>query len=122
MDIPIIAMIRRDAKKDLENLGMAIDQLLADNESLRTRVQEFNKDDEIQSKDAELRSVWDRALCVMSEKEVEARCEFMERHWKSCNNPNNFIYDLTGTGVGTVTKIKCPKCGEEKDITDYDCW
>lgn len=46
----------------------------------------------------------------------------MDRHWKSCNNPSNFIYDLTGTGIGTVIKIKCPVCGEEQDITDYDCW
>lgn len=73
MDIPISAMIRRDVKKDLTNLGTAIDQLLSDNESLHQQLRNYNKDAEIQSKDEELRSVYDHALCIMSDKEVEDR-------------------------------------------------
>lgn len=122
MGIPITAMIRRDAQKDLRNLGTAIEQLLADNEALRATVREFNKDSEIQAKDEELKSVWDRALCVMSDEENRAKREFIEQHYKSCGNGSHFIYDLCGTGIGTAIRIKCPTCGKEQDITDYGCW
>lgn len=27
-----------------------------------------------------------------------------------------------GTGIGVITKVKCPICGEEKDITDTEVW
>lgn len=26
------------------------------------------------------------------------------------------------TGIGTIFKVKCPICGEEKDITDSEAW
>lgn len=122
MDIPIAALIHRDIKKDFKNLGIAIDQILSDNESLKSRVCEFNKDNEIKAKDAELQSVYDHALCVMSDKESNARREFVEQHYKTCGNSGTFIYELSGTGIGTVIKIKCPICSEEKDITDIDSW
>ena len=27
-----------------------------------------------------------------------------------------------GTGIGTLLRVKCPICGEEKDITDIGAW
>lgn len=45
-----------------------------------------------------------------------------ERHHQSCKNGSRFIYDLQGTGIGTIVKIKCPICGKEEDITDLDSW
>ena len=45
-----------------------------------------------------------------------------DSHYKSCKNGSKYLYELTGTGIGTAITIKCPVCGEEKNITDYDCW
>jgi len=29
---------------------------------------------------------------------------------------------ITPTGVGIHVSVKCPSCGKEKDITNYDIW
>lgn len=122
LNTPFLATMQRDIKKDLINLESAVDQLLAENQSLREKVQNFRKDDAIQAAENELDSVRSRALCIMSERELSADRDFRSRHWESCSNSGNYIYDLTSTGVGTVIKIKCPKCGKEEDITDLSAW
>lgn len=60
-------------------------------------------------------------LAVLSPVEYERAKTFREKHYQSCKN-NRYIYDLEGTGIGTIVKIKCPVCGEEKNITDLDSW
>ena len=40
----------------------------------------------------------------------------------NANSCSRFIYDLQGTGIGTVVKIKCPICGAEEDMTDIESW
>lgn len=112
----------RNIQQSVETIKQSVDHLIRDNKVLRLQIKEFNKDAEIQAKDKELKSVWDRALCVMSDKESKARREFVEQHYKSCGNAGTYIYELSGTGIGTVIKIKCPVCGAEEDITDYDSW
>ncbi len=55
-----------------------------------------------------------------TERETKAVKDFMAKHYKSCNNPDKYIYEVTGTGLGACTTIKCPVCGKSKDITDED--
>jgi len=96
---------------------------------LQETVEEWNKDDEIQKarNDAE----WWRkhSLCYLSDKELKRLENFQERHYKKCAEPlhskiagNTYIYDLTGTGIGTIIKVTCPLCGESEDITDTSSW
>ena len=33
-----------------------------------------------------------------------------------------FTYTVTPGGLGLMTSIKCNKCGEHEDVTDYDNW
>lgn len=49
-------------------------------------------------------------------------CESFRRTYNQSYNGSRFIYDLQGTGIGTVVKIKCPICGAEEDITDIESW
>ena len=70
------------------------------------------------------------SLCVTelaSKKELDAynafvdehqRCRSFSRHFQ-CQIPYVIQY---GAGVGMISKVKCPICGEEKDITDTGAW
>ena len=65
----------------------------------------------------------------LSDKELERLENFRERHYKKCAEPlhsknvgNTYIYDLIGTGIGTIIKVTCPLCGESEDITDTSSW
>lgn len=118
----IIGDPEKNIQQSVESIKQSVNYLVRDNKALRSQIKEFNKDAEIQAKDKELKSVRDHALCVMSDKESKARRAFVERHYKSCGNAGTYIYELSGTGIGTVIKIKCPVCGVEEDITDIDSW
>lgn len=118
----IIGGPEKNIQKSVESIKQSVEYLVRDNNALRSQIKKFNKDAEIQAKDKELKSVRDHALCVMSDKESKARRIFVEQHYKSCGNAGTYIYELSGTGIGTVIKIKCPVCGVEEDITDIDSW
>ena len=93
--------VHRDFNGLLKAAQDEYDSLVELNESLRKKVAEWNKDEEIR-------------------KAVEKA--FKDSHYESCKNGGKYLYELTGTGIGTAITIKCPVCGEEKNITDYDCW
>ena len=62
------------------------------------------------------------SLCKLTEKEHLADKKFRDKHFQKCNNGSKYLYELTGTGIGTCIKIYCPVCGKSKDITDYSSW
>ena len=112
----------RDFKGLLKAAQDEYDFLVETNKSLRKKIAEWNKDEEIR-KAVEL-AEYNRvhSLCQMSDNELKAEKAFKDSHYKSCRNGGRYLYELTGTGIGTAITIKCPVCGEEKNITDYDCW
>lgn len=60
-------------------------------------------------------------------KEKKAYEEFEKKHMHdrltSKYNGGRGPYLIpTGTGIGTILKVKCPICGEEEDITDTEVW
>lgn len=68
----------------------------------------------------------------LSDKEQESFREFYETH-KSCGVDNlnkhffsteggHFTFMFTPLGIGTIIRVRCNGCGEEKDITDKDSW
>lgn len=68
-------------------------------------------------------------MIVFSEEELKA-IEAFEKEHLNCNHKPDSKSKITGftihqywcTGIGVNTHITCDCCGEEKDITDYDCW
>ena len=64
----------------------------------------------------------------IQDKELENAENFIKKHRESCGAKYNltlseyFTYIFTPTGLGTGKSIKCNLCGEEENITDYDCW
>lgn len=91
------------------------------NHRLAEQLQNYNKDEEITKRDAEIDRLWRNSLYVMLDKEKERAEVFIKKHHKSCHN-NTIRYELQGAGIGTIIKIICPVCGEVEDITDSDSW
>ena len=112
----------KNIQQSLNSIKQAANYLMRDNKALRATLNKYNKDVEIKAKDDEIRSIQQRSISVLSPVEYERDKEFRERHYQSCKNGSHFIYDLQGTGIGTVVKIRCPVCGVEEDITDTSCW
>ena len=57
----------------------------------------------------------------LNEEEQKLANEFIEEH----NNSHKyclFSYIFTPNGIARNAYIKCQRCGEMKDITDYGCW
>lgn len=105
----------KNIQQSLNLIKQAVNYLVRDNKALRATLNRYDKEDEI-------RSIQQRAITVLSPKEYERDKAFRDRHYQLCKNGSRFIYDLQGTGIGTVVKIKCPICGAEEDITDIESW
>lgn len=62
----------------------------------------------------------------LSNKEYENACEFEKDHiHKEVYTGaigGGLRISFYPNGIRYVVKIKCDICGEEKNITDYDCW
>lgn len=57
---------------------------------------------------------------VLKGSEIEAYNEFREKHKDCCASVMTcFSHE---SGIGTSVIMLCPKCGESKDITNYDNW
>lgn len=87
----------------------------------------FNEANEIKKHADAVEDIRKRSLLVMTEKEVESETRFRDEHThfrgtKMSLFHSTFQYEITGTGIGTILKIRCPQCGQEQDITDYDAW
>lgn len=119
----------KDIDTICKNLKDTYERLEGQVEYYRKKLEEYNKDSEIQKYKNIVDELYSRSLLFMSDKEAEAERDFRSRHYKKCALPlkskaagNTYIYELTGTGLGTCIKITCPICGQSEDITDIDSW
>lgn len=106
-------------------LKKQIDLLQKDKEDYRKDYinarQEVYKDEVVERLNKELERYRNNSLEVLSNKEMLQFKEFKHSHYKSCGTSDVWVL-LSPTGIGTAIKLKCPKCGEEVDITDIDHW
>ena len=106
-------------------LKKQIDLLKKDKEDYRkdyiNAKQEIYKDEVVERLNEELERYRNNSLQVLSDKEMLQFKEFKHSHYKSCGTSDVWVL-LSPTGIGTAIKLKCPKCGEELDITDCDHW
>lgn len=118
----IIGDPEKNIQRSLDSIKQSANYLLRDNKALRSTLNRYDKEAGIKAKEDEIQSIQQRAITVLSPLEYERCKAFREHHYQTCKNGSRFIYDLQGTGIGTITKIRCPVCGIEEDITDVDCW
>ena len=109
----------------LDLLKKQIDLLQKDKEDYRKDYinarDEVYKDEVVERLNKELERYRENSLEVLSDKEMSQFKEFKYNHYKSCGTSDVCVL-LSPTGIGTIIKLKCPKCSEEVDITDCDHW
>lgn len=121
-----VTILFGDPEKNIESsiaqIKESVAYLIQRNQELSTELNQYDEKAVIKAKDDEIQSIQQRSISVLSPVEYERDKEFRERHYQICKNGSHFIYDLQGTGIGTVVKVRCPVCGVEEDITDTSCW
>ena len=121
--------IHKDLDKILKDLKDEYTWMEKQVDYMHKEIEEWNKDEEIQKLKKQNKELIAHSFLQLSDKEMESEKAFREEHYKNCALPlkskaagNTYIYEITGTGLGTIKKIKCPICGVEKDFTDIDSW
>ena len=108
----------------LEKLKDYIDIINKDKDSYINELRElrdnYDRDAEIKILKQQLDHMRDNSLIILTREEKRKIEEFQNKHYKKCKGHYKFI--LTPTGLGTVIEIKCEKCSETLDVTDYDRW
>lgn len=108
----------RDVDGCLNKIKEYCHKLENDKKILLKRLQNYNKETEIAIRNGKIEYLRTHALEILTDSEMIADKDFRHDHYERCGNGDTFEYTLTGTGLGSIIKIRCPKCGECKDITD----
>ena len=117
----------KDVKKMLQELSDKIELMQEDHddlvESYRKLKDEKFKDEEIKRLKEELDFYQRNTLVTLSDKQRENARRFQKEHYENCETGMmSFKYTIIPTGIGNVVEIRCPKCREILDLTDYDLW
>ena len=117
----------KDVKKMLQELSDKIELMQEDHDDLvewyRKLKDEKFKDEEIKRLKKELDFYQRNTLVTLSDKQRENARRFQKEHYENCDTGmTSFKYTIIPTGIGNVVEIRCPKCGEILDLTDYDLW
>lgn len=104
----------------MENLEMFIVDLMNQNERLQLKLDNYNKDEEIQKLKNELDNLRNNSLYNMSEKEKQSVKVFVEEHASLCRGAVQ--YQVIGSGIGYTLNVHCLKCKVSKAVTDYSQW
>ena len=113
---------KEQLEESFENIVDFINSCEEEKEKAIKKLNEYNKDEEISKLKEKLKKTRENSLFEMSDKEKLAEKEFREIHYKECKNGSDFIYEIKGTGIGTIIQISCPVCKKKKDITDVSSW
>ena len=117
----------KDVKEMLQELSDKIELMQEDHndlvESYRKLKDEKFKDEEIKRLKEELDFYQRNTLVTLSDKQRENARRFQKEHYENCETGKvSFKYTIIPTGIGNVVEIRCPKCGEILDLTNYDLW
>ena len=96
-------------------------------EDLKEQLATWNKDKEILAEKERANYYKMHALISLTDKELKEHDTFIDTHWQKCALPlhdktkgRTYIYTIGQSSIGKTIIIKCPICGEEKDITDFE--
>ena len=115
----------KDIKDTLKELETQIDILQEDKEDcrkayLKIKDEKF-KDEEMKRLKEELDFYKRNNLVTLSDAQRERAKEFQHEHYKKCETGHrSFVYTVTPTNVITIVELRCPKCGEIIDVSNYN--
>lgn len=115
----------KDIKDTLKELETQIDILQEDKEDYRQAYLEVKdekfKDEEVKRLKEELDFYKRNNLVTLSDVQRERAEEFQREHYKKCETGHrSFVYTVTPTNVITIVELRCPKCGEIIDVSNYN--
>lgn len=115
----------KDIKETLKELQALIELLEEDKEDYRKAYLEVKdekfKDDELKRLKEELDFYKRNSLVTLSDVQRERAEEFQREHYKKCETGHrSFTYTVTPTNVITIVELRCPKCGEIIDVSNYN--
>lgn len=115
----------KNIKDTLKELETQIDILQEDKEDYRQAYLEVKdekfKDEEMKRLKEELEIYKRNSLVVLSDAQRERAEEFQREHYKKCETGHrSFVYTVTPTNVITIVELRCPKCGEIIDVSNYN--
>ena len=115
----------KNIKDTLKELETQIDILQEDKEDcrkayLKIKDEKF-KDEEVKRLKEELEFYKRNNLVTLSDVQRERAEEFQREHYKKCETGHrSFTYTVTPTNVITIVELRCPKCGEIIDVSNYN--
>lgn len=115
----------KDIKETLKELETQIDILQEDKEDcrkayLKIKDEKF-KDEEVKRLKEELDFYKRNNLVTLSDVQRERAEEFQREHYKKCETGHrSFTYTVAPTNVITIVELRCPKCGEIIDVSNYN--
>ena len=115
----------KNIKDTLKELETQIDILQEDKEDcrkayLKIKDEKF-KDEEVKRLKEELDFYKRNNLVTLSDAQRERAEEFQREHYKKCDTGHrSFVYTVTPTNVITIVELRCPKCGEIIDVSNYN--
>lgn len=115
----------KDIKDTLKELESQIDILQEDKEDYKQAYLEVKdekfKDEEMKRLKEELDFYKRNNLVTLSDAQRERAEEFQREHYKKCDTGHrSFVYTVTPTNVITIVELRCPKCGEIIDVSNYN--
>nr|DAL23999.1 MAG TPA_asm: ubiquitin-binding zinc finger protein [Caudoviricetes sp.] len=125
MDWKTTVLRGKDIKETLKELETQIDILQEDKEDcrkayLKIKDEKF-ENEEIKRLKEELDFYKRNSLVVLSDEQRERAKEFQHEHYKKCETGHrSFVYTVTPTNVITIVELRCPKCGEIIDVSNYN--
>lgn len=90
-------------------------------DDLRKLREEYDRDEEVKQLKERIEFLESNSLYILSENQNKQIKEFGEKHYAKCHEVYKYI-TVTPTEIGIGVDIKCSKCGEELDLTNYDEW
>lgn len=115
----------KDIKDSLKELESQINMLQDDKEYYRrlyveVRDEKF-KDEEVKRLKEELDFYKRNNLVTLSDEQMKRAKEFQHEHYEKCDTGHrSFVYTVTPTNVITIVELRCPKCGEIIDVSNYN--
>jgi hypothetical protein len=117
MDYDLNAILGFNSQKKLQEVNDYIASLETTIVNLKRELKKYDKDIEIAKRDAKIENLQKHAIISTDNKTRPILEGFRKKHYKKCGNGNHYIYDVTGTGLGPIIKVCCPKCKKEIDIS-----
>ena len=123
---------------NIKELSKYYEDKINDLEKENSKLKSDKKYKELEKRNKELQNqFWNNSLCALSDTQAQKIKDFKHKHYEKCakadneklmkrgicpatgfSKGNTYIYEITGTSIGPIIKIKCPICGESLDISE----